>query len=374
MSRFQFVVVLGLALAWARSTRASVSFTEDFSSNPSNTWTFGVGGADPSTNRFVWNSSAPAAYAGDATGQLDVHLDSSLPTVRFQRPLGVTLTDTNDFTLTVRFSFHVINAPDEQAMQMAFGLVNSSLTGGDRTGTWTNFNSDDFYHTVEFDYFPSVSATYDIGPTLTPAVAGAQMNSTADAFANFASVFGPDSDLGDNTNGLTALPQDVTLQAVLAYTATNRTLALIMSRVNSNGTLAGLDTGLRPMSLVANGYNTNFPFAVDTLAIMAYQDGFTTTSAPSLVVDLTVQRIDFAAGPPGPPGYVSINVIGTNVVLAFPTVANSIYYVQTATNLLPGSWSTIATNLAGTGAIVTNAHVGGATVPARFYRVGLATP
>src|ERR1035437_7041278 len=362
MFRFKFFVVLGLALALGRCTIASTSLTETFSSNPfapTGNWSFGIG--DNSNNQFAWTNT-PAVCTGDSTGELDAHLNSSLPTARLQRPLAVTVTDTNDFTLTTRFSFHIISAPGEQGMQIAFGLVNSSLTGGDRTGTSTNFNSDNTFHTVEFNYFPNISTFFNSGPTLSPAVTGAQTATNADAFGNFASIFGPDSDLGDNTNGVTELPQDVTLEATLAYDGVSKTLTLTVSQVNSNGTLTPIDTELPPMDLVANGYNANFPFKVDTLAIMAYRDGFTTSDDPSLVADLQFQGFDFttSASAPQPPGFVSISIIGTNVSLTFPTISTSLYDVQSSTDLVAGSWSTLASNLVGTGGIVTNIDVGGA--------------
>src|SRR5207249_2959761 len=147
---------------------------------------------DNSQNQFMWTGSA-----------LDVQLNSSLDTVRLQRPLGVTLGDTDDFTLSARFSFNVTSAPGDQGLQIAFGLVNSSLTGGDRTGSLANFSSDNTFHTVEFNYFPNAGVFG--GPTLTPVAFGAQKNG-GDAFANLNSLFGADSDLGGNTNGITALP------------------------------------------------------------------------------------------------------------------------------------------------------------------------
>ena len=369
----QVVVALGLLAALNRLVVAA-SLTESFSTDPFAHWSFGIGATDPSTNHFVWNQFAPPAYTGDALGRLEVHLNSSLPTVRLQRPLGVIVTDTDDFTLTTRFSFNLTSAPGDQFMQIAFGLVNSALTGGDRTGTLTNFFSDNTFHAVEFNYFPNVSTFFGTGPTLAPAVFGAQIATNADAFANFISIFGPESDLGDNTNGVTSLPQNVTLQAVLAYTATNRTLTLTMSQVNSNGTLTLLDTGLGPLNLGASGYNTNFPFKVDALAIMAYQDGFTTTNDPSLIADLQFQEIVFTTSAYQPPSFVTINVISTNVVLTFPTLSNSLYAVQASTALESNSWGTIASNIVGTGGIVTNTDVGAAMELKRFYRVGLVVP
>lgn len=371
MFRYQSVVVLGLALALSRCAIASVSFTGNFSSNPfapAGNWSFGIG--NNSNTQFIWNATAAPTYSGGATGQLDVYLNSSLPTARFQRPLGVTLTDTNDFTLTARFSFTVISAPSDQEMELAFGLVNSQWTGGDRTGSPTNYTSDNTFGTVEFDYFPNVSPIYG-GPSLLPTVFGAQ-EPGEDAFANSAAVYGYPTDLGEHTNGVTALPQNITLQATLAYTGTNRTLTLCMSQVNPDGSLTPLDTEEPALDLVANGYNTNFPFVVDTLAIMAYHDGFTTTNDPSLVADLQFQEIDFTTpvNPP-PPGYVTIQIVSTNVVLTFPTVSTNLYVVQSTTDLASGVWSTIASNVLGAGVVVTNTHVGGATVPQRFYRVGL---
>jgi len=290
--------------------------------------------------------------------------------VRFQRSLGVTVTDTNDFTLTTRFSLTIISAPDDVASQIAFGLVNRSLTGGART-----ISPSDAFHTVEFNYFPQVSPTYNFGRTLTPVVFGSLKGDT-NAFNNFAGMFDSGSDLGDNTNGVTALPETVTLEATLAYSSTTKLLALTVSQVNSNGTLTPIDTGVPPMNLVALGYDTNFPFVVNTLAIMAYQDAFTTTNDPSLVADLQFQRFDFSttASAPEPPRYVSISLANTNVLVAFPSVANSVYYIKSATNLAPAAWTTIATNIVGTGGIMTNTQVGAATVPARFYRVGMAVP
>ncbi len=370
MFRYKFVAVLGLALALSRPATAFVRFTESFSSNPFSTgsnWSFGIG--DNSNTQFVWNASAPV-YTGDPTGELDVHLNSSLPTARFQRPLGVTLTDSNDFTLTARFSFAIASAPEGQDMQIAFGLVNSSLSGGDRTGSPTNYASDNPFSTVEFNYFPNDNP-WD--PTLTPSVFGAQ-EPGLDAFGNFAWI---PYDLGANINAVTNLPQTVTLQATLAYSGATKTLTLTMSRVNSNGTLTLLDTELPPLNLlggqdVYSTYDTNLPFVVDTLAIMAYQDGFTTTNDPSLVADLQFQRFDFttSANPP-PPSYVAINIASTNVVLAFPTLSNNLYVVQSTTDLVSHAWSTIASNIPGTDGVVTNLDVGGATVSRRFYRVGL---
>jgi hypothetical protein len=295
-----------------------------------------------------------------------------LPTARLQRRLGVTLTDTNSFTLSTVFSFNVISAPGDQEMQMAFGLVNSSTTGGDCTGSPTNFTSDNVFSAVEFEYFPNVLTLYG-GPSLIPTVFGAQ-EPGGDAFANSAAIYGYPTILGDHTNGVTALPQNVTLQAILAYDGATKTLFLTMNQVNANGSVTFLDMEVPPLDLVANGYDTNFPFVVDSLAIMAYNDGFTTTNDISLVADLTFQRFSFWTPELRPPSYVSIGVHGANATVKFPTMANFDYDIQSTTDLVSGSWSTIASNIPGTGGVVTHVDIGAGRVSKKFYRVGLIVP
>jgi hypothetical protein len=72
-----------------------------------------------------------------------------------------------------------------------------------------------------------------------------------------------------------------------------------------------------------------------------------------------------------PPTALSIKIIGPNVSLAFPTVSNQTYDIQSTANLISTPWSTIVSNLPGTGAIATNIDVGAATMRQKFYRVGV---
>ena len=279
---------------------AAVSLSEDFSSDPFGNWVYGVG--SNARTQFVYSASAPAAWTGDAIGQLEVHLDSSSPTVRLERPLGVTLTDRDSFTLTTRFSMSIISAPQDNSLQIAFGLVNSALTGGDRAGSLST--SADTFHTVEFNYFPQIStwSTPSTGPTLTPSVIGAQKGAGS-PFDNFAALFGSSSDLSDNT-ALTSLPQNVVLEAILNYSGLTKNLVLTMNQVAGNGTITLLQTELPSMSLALppgySNYDTNFSYSVNALAIMAYRDGWTTPADPSLVADLTFQSFQFITPIPEP--------------------------------------------------------------------------
>ena len=294
MMRLTLMVGACLVGLLARPVSAA-SVVEDFGSDPAARWGLGIG--DNSHGQFVWNAAAAPAWTGDATGALAVHLDSSLPTARFDRPLGVTVGGGDDFTLTTRFRFHVTAAPSDQFMQMAFGLANRSLTGGDRTGSLADFTSDNVFHTVEFTYFPNVSSFG--GPTLSPAAFGARKNGQ-DAFANFGSIFGSGSDLGDNATGVKTLPADTTLEARLDYAAASRTLTLAMSQVAANGSLTPINTELPALVLALPGYDPALPFLVDTLSIMAYHDGFTSAAAPSLVADLVFERLEFSTPVPEP--------------------------------------------------------------------------
>jgi probable HAF family extracellular repeat protein len=70
------------------------------------------------------------------------------------------------------------------------------------------------------------------------------------------------------------------------------------------------------------------------------------------------------------PGDLFIALVGANVQLTFSTSTNEFYDVQRADDLVTNDWSTIASNITGTGSTITNIDVGGATVPQRFYRVG----
>lgn len=288
------VVLLGLATLWLGGfTSHAYTLVEDFSSDPSATWSFGIG--DNSNAQFDWNSGAPAQYTGDSVGSLGVHFDSSLPTARYQRPLGVTVNNVTDFTLTTRFNFDLTQAGPDDFMQIAFGLVNSTETGGNRTGTHPSFGDADTFHAVEFNYYPNVAVWG--GPTLSPAVFGEQVGSL-DIFGNFAAVFGPGADLGDNGPGfITSLPEGVVLEAEMDFNSALQTLTLTLSQVNPDGTLTPLSTGVPSLSLAFGGT----PFSVDTLAIMAYFDAADTDdSSVSLIADATFERLEFFAPIPEP--------------------------------------------------------------------------
>jgi hypothetical protein len=287
------VLLIGLV-----SARSAYAVSDDFSTNPllgGSPWMFGVG--SNANSQFSWSA-----------GELSVHIDTRLPTARLDLPLGTNLSDTDSFLLRAQFQFEVEVASPFQFAQFAFGLTNHTLTGGDRTGTIGNFMSDNTFHTVEFNYYPNVSPQFG-GPTLAPAVFGASVPD--DAFANFTSVFGDPADLGDNTVGITELPQNTPLEAQLAYNGANKVLTLSMFTVGPGNVLTLLNTELVPLDLDAfgSGYDPLNSFLVDSLSIMAYQDGFTSAEDPSLVADV---RFDFVSLTlvPEPAGWLLLSIGG----------------------------------------------------------------
>jgi len=70
----------------------------------------------------------------------------------------------------------------------------------------------------------------------------------------------------------------------------------------------------------------------------------------------------------------AVSLAGGNVVLSFPTASNLLYTVQRANAGLPGAWTTIASNIVGTGGLRTSTDPGAATAGSQFYRVGSCNP
>lgn len=291
MKKLKAIIMAGVGIVMLAPTNRveALNVSSNFSTDPltGGLWSFGAG--SNVNSQFAWDSGGSS---------LLVHVDSSLPTARLDLPIGATLTTGTDFTLTCRFSFKVTSAPFNGGMQFAFGLVNHSLTRDNRTGLPTDPfypdpGSTNVFNTVEFNYFPS-QGTFG-GPTLTPSVFGAQ-NGGGDAFGNFASVFGLGSRLDDNiAPAITALPQDTLLLATLGYSAATQMLSLTMQQVNPDLSLTTLDTGVPALSLSSLAPS----FAVDSLAIMTYADGYA-SSPTALVGDMNIRQIAVSSPVPEP--------------------------------------------------------------------------
>ena len=309
-----FLVVVCLTI-----TAHAAGVSDNFSSNPlaaGSPWSFGIG--SNANNQFVWNNNAPA-YAGDAPGSLTVNLNSSLPTARFDDPLGTTLTDTSSFTVSAVFSLNMQSAAG-QFMQIAFGLTNSSSTGGDRTGSPANYSA----ATIPTTRWSSIISRTSIrsmgGPTITPSIFGATTAAMRSPISIRSSA--PRAIWQITRAALPRYRQALRLlDAQVAYDGLTKTATLTVAQVNADGSLTPLDTQFPiQMNLTdfGSGYDPSNPFVVNTLSIMAYQDGFTTSADPSLVATLVVQNISLSlvTAVPEPSTLAMLLIAGSTAALA----------------------------------------------------------
>jgi probable HAF family extracellular repeat protein len=66
---------------------------------------------------------------------------------------------------------------------------------------------------------------------------------------------------------------------------------------------------------------------------------------------------------------LSVEITNTDVVLSFSTISNALHDVQSTTDLVSGAWSTVATNIRGSGVATNYTDFGGGAAPRKFYRV-----
>ena len=100
-----------------------------------------------------------------------------------------------------------------------------------------------------------------------------------------------------------------------------------------------------------------------TVGFTFHSHNFTTTSEwPVLVI--TAVPI---------PQITSLTILGSDVRIGLTTVSNLSYTIEYSSNLVAGAWNTL-TNLTGTGSVTTVTDPRAATLPRRFYKVGLGLP
>jgi hypothetical protein len=232
--------------------------------------------------------------------------------------------------------------------------VNTATTGGNRTGS--SESSANTFHTVEVNYFPNVSPAYSYGATLTPAIFGAQKNDGG-IFSNYATIFGPGSDLGDNLTpgSITALPQNTNLQTTLTYSASTHAFTLHLSQIAPNGSLTTLITEVPALDLDDEfSYDPDFPFQVNALAIMAYQDGYNTSTTPTLTADLTFQKLSVNVAATALQNLSALTLSGgtTTLTSVLGTGNSAITVNPNATLNITASQTLSALNI-GPGAVVT---------------------
>lgn len=149
--------------------------------------------------------------------------------------------------------------------------------------------------------------------------------------------------------------------------------------INNTGQIVGLSSSLNGVLSRAVFWASRTNSLVDLNTLIPTNSGMVLLAATAIndfgeivgVGRVGAQTNAFALLLPTTPS-VSINVISTNVALSYTTNTNDVYDVQQIDDLVSGSWSTVASNIAGTGRIITNTFVGAASVPKRFYRVGVS--
>jgi hypothetical protein len=267
MKKRVFVSLASASLFVVMSASHGATFTEDFSTNPlQRGWqVFG------DTNLFGWNQT---------NQNLEVTWDSTHPNSYFYRPLNVTLTRYDDFTVEFDLRLSDIASgvePDKTGpLQIGFGLLN--LAGA----TSTNFMRGKFGaapNVAEFDYY--AYGYYEDSGVIYPSPASTVPSFIAGTVTNhyapvFVSVFE------------TQLPTDQTVHIRFAYSGGDQTA--IVSTTTSGVPLSQLG----PLVLTDSG-NSQFAatdnFRVDTFSISSYSsagDPFDSVLAHGTVDNLTV--------------------------------------------------------------------------------------
>ena len=322
------------------SASHGATFTEDFSTNPlQRGWqVFG------DTNLFGWNQT---------NQNLEVTWDSTHPNSYFYRPLNVTLTRYDDFTVEFDLRLSDIASgvePDKTGpLQIGFGLLN--LAGA----TSTNFMRGKFGaapNVAEFDYY--AYGYYEDSGVIYPSPASTVPSFIAGTVTNhyapvFVSVFE------------TQLPTDQTVHIRFAYSGGDQTA--IVSTTTSGVPLSQLG----PLVLTDSG-NSQFAatdnFRVDTFSISSYSsagDPFDSVLAHGTVDNLTVTAqllpITRLTG--------SANANGVWVAQFFAH-SNWLYTLERTSDFK--SWMPVSATLRGTEDIMTLQDT--SALPAQaFYRI-----
>jgi hypothetical protein len=340
MKKRMFVSLASVGLFVVLSAARAANLTEDFSANPLQAgWqVFG------DTNLFVWNESHQ---------NLEVTWDSTHSNSYFYRPLNVTLTRYDDFTLEFDLRLSDIASGVEPGktgpLQIGLGLLNLA------EATSTNFMRGAYGgapNVAGFDYY--TDGFYDFGGVIYPSPA-----STVTSFIPgtdpqhytpiFLSVFE------------TELPTNQTVHVRLAYTGGDQTARL---SVTTNGVPL---SQLPPLVLGDPGNSQVTPsdnFRVDTFSISSYSsngDDFDSVLAHGTVDNLVVQASLV------PVGRIAGNfAAGGGWQAQCFTHTNWLYTLERTSDFK--SWTPVSVTLRGTEDLMTLQDTN-SLPPQAFYRV-----
>jgi hypothetical protein len=259
-----------------------------------------------------------------------------------------------------------------QANTVTVDISSIGLSSGD---TYELHNAQDFYGDIlTGTYTGGAIAVPMTGHTVAAPTSHAAPASTFPKFGAFVLVR-----TGDGTGNTPPTISSIANQTVNANT-TNGPLPVTVGDAQMPASSLTLTVDSSNVALVPNsavvlgGSGANRTITVTPAANQTGGAAITVSVTDGVLVTdttftLTVNPVPTSSSVAG----VSLKFTGSDVVLTFPTVSNRVYYVQTRTNLVSGSWSTIATNIIGTGGLMTNQQVGAGTERARFYRIGQAS-
>jgi len=234
----------------------------------------------PGASAVDYLGDTPRAFASDRRGALSATYDAAHPSTRAVADLGGYYTETDDFVFgaVLKLDSATLHADPFGFHPISLSLVNQATTGFDRTGDLGDFRADVF-DTVEIAYFPQVSPLFG-GPFLSPSVFGEAISD--DAFANFAFA-----------TSEVSIPLDVPVLLVGEHLAAERKLVVTVHAIDADG-----KPSMVPGSRTEASTASVTGFAVDGLAITAYEDGFNvfSPSGLSLHAEASYERLIFAPG------------------------------------------------------------------------------
>jgi hypothetical protein len=315
--------VLSLASPQAAERPQPTAFLEDFSTDPSlNGWKI-----HGQPDLFRWEP-----------GRLEVTWDSSKPNSYFYRPIGRTLSRTDDFSLWFDLRLQEIaigTTPGKPyTFELAVGFLNLAQAIAPEFLRGTGFNSPNLF---EFDYFPDSGFGATVAPTII---------SSNHVFAS-------------SFNAPLALNPGDLYRVRMRWDADDEELKVGMTR---NGEVFG------PIQTVALPPNFT-DFAVDHLAIMSYSDaGQDPQFAGSILAHGTVDNLVLTVGRTSTLDWkLTGRFENGRWVIEFQARPEWSYALYRSSDLT--SWTLVTTTSAGQSGTVTmtDAETDGARV--QFYRL-----
>lgn len=298
--RAQVLLAAVGAISITTAVSAQSLLSDDFVDNPIGSRSTVVGDA----SRFTYDATGDRVVAAYDTG---------LSTTTLQFALGQTLDQDDSFRFEADFEIFSAGlfADPGGFAQLAFGLINQSTTGGNRSG---GGSGGDAFDLVTFDYFPNVSPSFG-GPTLAPTII--ESDNSSGFFGQINGIFGAESSLDDEG----PLPLDTALTASVTYLA-GQSLTLELRQgstpvdINSLGganVVGGADGLINTIQLDLSG-QTDLAFSVDTFAITLFNDSFAfPADSSSVIADVAFDRVSVEVVPE--PTSLSLLAIASGVLM-----------------------------------------------------------